>query len=81
MINKRPLPHTVNKKTLVAMYIINVPEMQILKAIQDIMIENRINSKTTEREIKNLRCISRKEFLQFIEQFGQPEGYYTDKEL
>lgn len=77
---KKPLPHTVSKKQLIAMYIVNLPKTVIVDSVQHIMIENRVKLGINEKKIKSQRCLSRNEFLQFIEQFGHPEGYYTDKE-
>ena len=78
---KKALPYTVSKKQLVAMYIANQSKSVILEAIEFIMIENRVPLGFTEKKIKRQRCLMRREFVQFIEQFGYPEGYYTDNEL
>ncbi len=78
---KKALPHTVSKKQLIAMYIANQSKSVILEAAVYIMIENRVKLGFSEKKIRRQKCLMRSEFLKFIDEFGYPEGYYTDDEL
>lgn len=76
---KKPLPYSVSKKQLVAMYMVsNVPFKVIIDEAQSIMIKNRANK--TETEVLRAKCLFRLEFLQIIKLFGMPKNF-TDPEI
>ena len=78
MQTKHPLPHTVTKKQLVAMYLVSgVPYKMIIEEAQEVMIKNRAN-KTIE-QVKNAKCLLRSEFLQLIKLFGMPKNFADDE--
>ena len=76
---KFPLPYSVSKKQLVAMYLVSgVPYKVIIDEATETMIKNRANK--TEKEVKNAKCLFRSEFLQLIKLFGMPKNF-TDTEI
>lgn len=77
---KKPLPHATTKSGLVAMYN-DLPMKTVIDAIQDIMIENRKDNSRLAPKAKNAKCIMNKELLQFVDQFGLPDGFYSDDEF
>lgn len=79
---KLPLPYATTKSQLVAMYQASgLPKKLILEAIQDIMIENRKDNKRLSVSSKTAKCVMHKELLQFVEEYGLPEGFYSDDEF
>jgi hypothetical protein len=70
---KKPLPYAVTKKELVIMYINQKPEARILKQINEILLEKGFS--------KDIKQIEHNEFMEYVETYGTPKGYYqTDND-
>ena len=67
---KNPLPHAVTKSELVEMYCDQFSETRIRKQINEILKEKNIS--------KDTKIIPHIEFIEFVETYGLPKGYYLD---
>ena len=67
---KKPLPHSVTKSELVEMYCDQFSETRIRKQINEILKEKNIS--------KDTKMIPHVEFIEFIETYGLPKGYYLE---
>ena len=70
--NKKPLPHSVTKAVLVEMYCNQFSDAKIRKQINEILNEKNIS--------KDTKIIPHLEFMEFVETYGLPKGYYIDDE-
>ena len=70
--NKKPLPHSVTKAVLVEMYCNQFSDTKIRKQINEILNEKNIS--------KDTKIIPHLEFMEFVETYGLPKGYYIDDE-
>lgn len=68
--NKKPLPHSATKTELIAMYCNQFSEAKIRKQINEILKEKNIS--------KDIKMIPHLEFMEFVETYGLPKGYYLD---
>ena len=68
--NKKPLPHSVTKAELIAMYCNQFSETKIRNQINEILKEKNIS--------KDTKIIPHLEFIEFVETYGLPKGYYFD---
>ena len=66
--NKKPLPHAVTKSELIGMYCDQFSEKKIRKQINEILKEKNIS--------KDTKIIPHLEFIEFVETYGLPKGYY-----
>ncbi|GEC80133.1 hypothetical protein [Flavobacterium aquatile] len=67
---KKPLPHSVTKSELIEMYCNQFSEAKIRKQINEILKEKSIS--------KDTKIIPHLEFMEFVETYGLPKGYYLD---
>lgn len=65
----KPLPFACSKKTLVEMYINQMPEREILREINEIIAANR------GKECKSAMRIKHREFRLFVKKNDAPNGY------
>lgn len=65
---KKPLPHAVTKSELIGMYCDQFSETKIRKQINEILKEKNIS--------KDTKIIPHLEFMEFVETYGLPKGYY-----
>lgn len=65
---KKPLPHAVTKSELIGMYCDQFSETKIRKQINEILQEKNIS--------KDTKIIPHLEFMEFVETYGLPKGYY-----
>jgi hypothetical protein len=68
--NKKPLPHSATKTELIAMYCNQFSEAKIRNQINEILKEKNIS--------KDIKMIPHLEFMEFVETYGLPKGYYLD---
>ncbi|NHM07636.1 hypothetical protein G4D82_10415 [Flavobacterium sp. CYK-4] len=68
--NKKPLPYSVTKSELIQMYCDQFSEAKIRKQINEILKEKNIS--------KDTKMIPHLEFMEFVETYGLPKGYYYD---
>jgi hypothetical protein len=67
---KKSLPHAVTKSELVDMYCDQFSETKIRKQINEILKEKNIS--------KDTKIVPHLEFMEFVETYGLPKGYYLD---
>ena len=67
---KKNLPHAVTKSELVDMYCDQFSETKIRKQINEILKEKNIS--------KDTKIVPHLEFMEFVETYGLPKGYYLD---
>jgi hypothetical protein len=67
---KKPLPYSATKSELVEMYCDQFSETKIRNQINEILKEKNIS--------KNTKIIPHLEFMEFVETYGLPKGYYLD---
>ena len=67
---KKLLPHAATKSELVDMYCDQFSETKIRKQINEILKEKNIS--------KDTKIIPHLEFMEFVETYGLPKGYYLD---
>ena len=67
---KKPLPHSATKSELVAMYCDQFSESKIRNQINEILKEKNIS--------KDTKIIPHLEFIEFVETYGLPKGYYLE---
>jgi hypothetical protein len=67
---KKPLPHAATKSELVDMYCDQFSETKIRKQINEILKEKNIS--------KDTKIIPHIEFMEFVETYGLPKGYFLD---
>jgi hypothetical protein len=67
---KKPLPYSATKSELVEMYCDQFSETKIRMQINEILKEKNIS--------KNTKIIPHLEFMEFVETYGLPKGYYLD---
>lgn len=67
---KKPLPHAVTKSELIGMYCDQFSETKIRKQINEILKEKNIS--------KDTKIIPHLEFMEFVETYGLPKGYFYD---
>lgn len=67
---RRLLPHSATKSELVEMYCDQFSETKIRKQINEILKEKNIS--------KDTKIIPHLEFMEFVETYGLPKGYYLD---
>ena len=65
---KQPLPYSVSKSQLVDMYIKQKPEARIIKQINEILKERGFSP--------TIKQIEHNEFMEYVDTYGLPEGYY-----
>ena len=65
---KKPLPHAATKSELVDMYCDQFSETKIRKQINEILKEKNIS--------KDTKIIPHLEFMEFVETYGLPKGYF-----
>lgn len=68
--NKQTLPHSATKAELIAMYCNQFSESKIRNQINEILKEKNIS--------KDTKIIPHLEFMEFVETYGLPKGYYLD---
>ncbi|THD32223.1 MAG: hypothetical protein DI588_09015 [Flavobacterium johnsoniae] len=68
--NKKLLPYSVTKSELIQMYCDQFSEAKIRKQINEILKEKNIS--------KDTKMIPHLEFIEFVETYGLPKGYYFD---
>jgi hypothetical protein len=68
--NKKPLPHSATKTELIAMYCNQFSEAKSRNQINEILKEKNIS--------KDIKMIPHLEFMEFVETYGLPKGYYLD---
>lgn len=68
--NKKPLPYSATKSELIKMYCDQFSETKIRKQINEILNEKNIS--------KDTKMIPHLEFMEFVETYGLPKGYYLD---
>jgi hypothetical protein len=68
--NKKPLPHSVTKSQLIEMYCNQFSETKIRNQINEILKEKKIS--------KDVKMIPHLEFVEFVETYGLPRGYYYE---
>lgn len=68
--NKKSLPYSVTKSELIQMYCDQFSEAKIRKQINEILNEKNIS--------KDTKIIPHLEFMEFVETYGLPKGYYLD---
>jgi hypothetical protein len=69
MSSKKPLPHSVTKSQLIEMYSNQFSEKVIRAHINEILKEKNIAKQT--------KIIPHLEFMEFVETYGLPKGYFT----
>ena len=67
---KKPLPHSATKSELVEMYCDQFSEAKIRNQINEILKEKNIS--------KDTKIIPHLEFIEFVETYGLPKGYYLE---
>ena len=67
---KKPLPHSVTKSELIEMYCNQFSEAKIRSQINEILKEKNIS--------KDTKIIPHLEFIEFVETYGLPKGYYLE---
>lgn len=67
---KKTLPYSATKSELVEMYCDQFSETKIRKQINEILKEKNIS--------KDTKIIPHLEFMEFVETYGLPKGYYLD---
>lgn len=67
---KKQLPYSATKSELVEMYCDQFSETKIRNQINEILKEKNIS--------KNTKIIPHLEFMEFVETYGLPKGYYLD---
>ena len=67
---KKLLPHAATKSELVDMYCDQFSETKIRKQINEILKEKNIS--------KDTKIIPHLEFMEFVETYGLPKGYFLD---
>lgn len=67
---KKLLPHAAKKSELVDMYCDQFSETKIRKQINEILKEKNIS--------KDTKIIPHLEFMEFVETYGLPKGYFLD---
>lgn len=67
---KKVLPYSVTKDELVTMYIDQKPEKRILNQINEILKEKGISTR--------INRIEHLEFMEYVETYGTPKGYYIE---
>ena len=67
---KKPLPHSVTKSELIEMYCNQFSESKIRSQINEILKEKNIS--------KDTKIIPHLEFIEFVETYGLPNGYYLE---
>lgn len=67
---KKLLPHAVTKSELIDMYCDQFSETKIRKQINEILKEKNIS--------KDTKIVPHLEFMEFVETYGLPKGYYLD---
>lgn len=67
---KKPLPHAVSKSELIYMYCDQFSDTKIRKQINEILKEKNIS--------KDTKIVPHLEFMEFVETYGLPKGYYLD---
>lgn len=67
---KKPLPHSATKSELVEMYCDQFSETKIRKQINEILKEKNIS--------KDTKIIPHLVFMEFVETYGLPKGYYLE---
>lgn len=67
---KKPLPHSATKSELVEMYCDQFSEVKIRNQINEILKEKNIS--------KDTKIIPHLEFIEFVETYGLPKGYYLE---
>lgn len=70
--NKKPLPYSTTKKDLVSMYLDQMPEAEIIKAINTIIEAFGGN--------KRRKKIPHREFMEFVDTYAMPKDYYNNVE-
>jgi hypothetical protein len=68
--SKKPLPHSVTKSELIEMYCNQFSEAKIRNQINEILKERNIS--------KDTKMIPPLEFMEFVETYGLPKGYYLE---
>lgn len=68
--NKKPLPYSATKSELIQMYCDQFSEAKIRKQINEILNEKNIS--------KDTKMIPHLEFMEFVETYGLPKGFYFD---
>lgn len=69
MSTKKPLPHSVTKSQLIEMYGNQFSEKVIRAHINEILKEKNIAKQT--------KIIPHLEFMEFVETYGLPKGYFS----
>ena len=67
---KKPLPHAATKSELILMYCNQFSEAKIRNQINEILKERNIS--------KDTKMIPHLEFMEFVETYGLPKGYFLD---
>ncbi len=70
--NKKTLPHSVTKSELIEMYCNQFSETKIRNQINEILKEKNIS--------KDTKIIPHLEFMEFVETYGLPRGYYYEND-
>ncbi|MGC4041968.1 MAG: hypothetical protein QM710_14585 [Flavobacterium sp.] len=68
--NKKPLPYSATKSELIQMYCDQFSENKIRNQINEILKEKNIS--------KDTKMIPHLEFMEFVETYGLPKGYYFE---
>lgn len=69
-IQKKPLPYSVTKTELLKMYCDQFSERKIRSHINEILKEKKISKQT--------KIIPHIEFMEFVDTYGLPKGYYLE---
>lgn len=69
-----PLPWSTTKKALVKMYLPDMPERQILREINIIIVANR--NKPDASKIRYAQRVRHQELKEFVELHGLPKDYH-----
>lgn len=67
----KPLPYTVSKKQLMAIYLGQMTELQIRRGINSIILDNRKACN------KYVQLVWHNELIEFVETYGLPKGYFN----
>ncbi|WP_395043155.1 hypothetical protein [Flavobacterium sp.] len=70
MAVKKPLPYSVTKEELVTMYLDQKPQLRIITQINEILKEKNISI--------HIKKIEHPEFMEYVETYGTPKGYYIE---
>ena len=67
---KKPLPYSVTKTELLKMYCDQFSERKIRRQINEILLEKHISKQT--------KIIPHIEFMEFVDTYGLPKGFYLE---